>query len=50
MPLNPRAKYHRVNDKDGYVDAQVKTCINIDLVKYLYFFHFPVAFLCLKVS
>lgn len=24
MPSNPRVKYHRVNDTDGYVDAQVK--------------------------
>ena len=23
MPSNPRVKYHRVNDTDGYVDAQV---------------------------
>ena len=24
MPTNPRVKYHRVKDSDGYVDAQVK--------------------------
>ena len=25
MPTNPRVKYHRLTDGEGYVDAQVKT-------------------------
>ena len=31
MPTNPRVKYHRVNDSDGYVDAQVRCLREFDI-------------------